>query len=318
MKALVFKENLEFVANYPIPQRNTDEALIKVKLAGICNTDREVMKGYKDFHGVLGHEFVGVIEDANDKSLIGKRVVAEINIGCGECDFCKSGMVKHCLNRKCLGLMDKDGYFSEYITMPLNTIHFIDDDISDEDALFTEPLAAAFSAVKDANIQDDENILLIGDGRLSFLIYTSLVYALKGRGKDSAYIKSHVMVKGRHSDKLKLFGEATVTDDISSFKKHFDAVFEASGSDSGIDEAINCTKPRGRIIIKTTRAGKATIDLNAIVVNELKLIGSRCGDFKDALMVLKAHPHLPKTEFFPLEQFKEAFDLKAFKVGFKF
>lgn len=318
MKALVFDEDLEFTSNYPIPKRTNDESLIKVVMAGICNTDREIMKGYKNFHGILGHEYVGIVEDSDDKDLIGKRVVGEINIGCGNCEFCRHFTPKHCYNRRCLGISGKDGCFAEYITMPTSTLYVIPDDISNEEALFTEPLAAAASAVDDADFwYDDDQILILGDGRLAYLIYLSLKYNYDGNVKKyKEHMKTHVTVKGHSEKKLSMFEYANTTMDIKYFNKYFQTVFEATGSESGIDEAIKVTKPQGNIIVKTTHEGKTTLDLNTIVVNELSLKGSRCGNFQDALSILKTHPKLPKTKFFKLEDYKEAFESKEFKVGF--
>lgn len=316
MKALYFNTSLHYREDYPIPTRQKGESLIRILRSGICNTDREIMKGYKDFHGVLGHECVGVVEESDNKSLIGKTIVPEINIGCKECDFCKKGIQKHCENRLCLGIKGKDGCFAEYITMHDDLLHIVPNGVSVDEAIFTEPLAAAASAVKDATVKKGEKVLLLGDGRLSYLIYVSLVYYLERNGWSGSEIKSNVFVKGRHEDKLALFKKATVLLNLVEYSRKFDVAFEATGSDSGIDEAINSVKPQGRIVVKTTRAGKATIDLNTIVVNELKLIGSRCGDFRDALAILETHPYLPEAEVFELKDYEKAFSSRAFKVEF--
>lgn len=316
MKALYFGDKLQYLENYNKPERKKGESLIRIKRSGICNTDREIMRGYKNFHGILGHECVGIVEESDNKDLIGKTVVPEINIGCMECEFCKKGIQKHCLNRKCLGIKDKDGCFAEFITMRDDLLHIVPSSITDEEAIFTEPLAAAASAVKDAHIKKGENVLLLGDGRLSYLIYTSLVYFLKKGGYSDAEIQSTVFVKGRHSDKLEMFEKAKPLLSLTEYPLFFDVVFEATGSESGIDEAIHSLKPQGRIVVKTTREGKATVDLNTIVVNELTLIGSRCGDFRDALDILETHPTLPKAETYKLSEYEKAFKSKAFKVEF--
>lgn len=310
MKALVFSNKLEMV-DYPVPKITDDEALVKISLAGICNTDREIMKGYKDFHGVLGHEWVGKVEKAADKSLIGERVVGSINIGCGKCKYCLSGMEKHCPDRTCIGITGHDGCFAEYLSIPLKNLYKVDSDISDEEALFTEPLAAAISAVKDASVKENESVLIMGDGRLAYLIYLGLIYFAPN--------VKNITVKGKHLEKLSNF---TSAEKILSFSddREYDVIFEATGSDSGMEEALSHVSRRGRVIVKTTRAGKCEMDLNKIVVNEIKLIGSRCGNFKDALYVLKQHPYLPQTMFFPLEDYLTAFSIPssiAFKVGFK-
>lgn len=311
MKALVFSDKLEIVNDYPIPVINNAEALIKIILAGICNTDREIMKGYKNFHGVLGHEWVGVVQDAQDKSLIGSRVVGSINIGCGKCKYCLSGMEKHCPYRTCIGITGHNGCFADYLNVPLKNLYKVDDDISNEEALFTEPLAAAISAVKDAVLKSGERVLIMGDGRLSYLMYLGLIYF--------APDVKNITVKGKHSEKLAYFNKAEKKLGLSQ-EDEYDVVFEATGSESGIDEALSHVARRGRVIVKTTREGKCELDLNKIVVNEIKLIGSRCGDFKDALFVLKQHPFLPKTVFFSLDEYKMAFAMpssEAFKVAFK-
>lgn len=316
MKALYFDTSLHYREDYPIPSRQKGESLVRILRSGICNTDREIMKGYKDFHGVLGHECVGVVEESDDKSLVGKIIVPEINIGCKECGFCKKGIQKHCENRLCLGIKGKDGCFAEYITMRDDLLHIVPNGVLVDEAIFTEPLAAAASAVKDAAVKKGEKVLLLGDGRLSYLIYISLVYYLEKDGWSDSEIKANVFVKGRHEEKLALFKKATPLLNLWEYSRKFDVAFEATGSDSGIDEAINSVKPQGRIIVKTTRAGKATIDLNTIVVNELKLIGSRCGDFRDALAILETHPYLPEAEIFELKDYEKAFSSKAFKVEF--
>lgn len=317
MKALVFKDKLEFTTDYPQPKREKGEALIRIVYAGICNTDREIMKGYKGFTGILGHEGVGVVEEADNKKLIGKTVVFEINIGCGECEECKSGMQKHCYNRRCVGITKKDGCFAEYLTLREDLLFVVDDSISKKEALFSEPLAAAAIAVMDSQLKKEDKILLLGDGRLSYLIYISLVYYLKKLGVKEGEIKNHLTVKGHNDNKLEMFNLATVTKELVNKEKYFTLVFEATGSESGISEALGATKPRGRVVVKTTRAGLASLDLNLIVVNELTLIGSRCGDFSVALDILKTHPYLPETEWFELKDFEKAFCSKSFKVAFR-
>lgn len=307
MKALYFdNEKLNYKDDYEKPIPKDDESLIRITYAGICNTDKEIMKGYKpDFKGILGHEFVGVVEESNDKSLIGKRVVGEINRGCGHCIYCKTNREKHCLTREVLGMENHDGVFAEYITWSTRLLHIIPDNLKDEEALFTEPLAAAVEILDQVHIKPSTNIAVIGDGRLSFMI--SQVIALTG---------GDLTVIGRHENKLEPFKAfAKTTKDTND---SYEVVIDATGSPSGFETAKKIVRKQGLIIVKSTYAENINIDLSYFVVNEITIKGSRCGPFEPALSLLeKKYVQFPKIEFYELFDFEEAFSSKSFKVGFK-
>lgn len=283
MKAVVFDKELKLVENYEKPVPKEGEALIKVKLAGICNTDFEITKGYMGYKGILGHEFVGVVEDVNseDKSLIGKRVVAEINYGCHQkdCEWCNSGLVRHCPNRQTIGIWKKDGCFAEYITLPVEVLFEVPQNVSDEQAVFVEPLAAACEILEQLHIQPIQKILVQGDGKLG--LTTAL--ALNAYNLD-------VVLAGRHQNKLdiaKAQGVKTVLSGDLKQEPVYDVVVEATGSISGFEAAMALTKPRGVLVLKSTVAGSKEINLAPIVINEITVLGSRCGQFKPALRLLE-------------------------------
>lgn len=308
MKALFFNgQALELKEDYPSPRRADDEALVKVLYAGICNTDREILKGYRpDFRGVLGHEFVGEVIESNDSSLIGKTVVGELNKGCGHCKYCLNGMENHCVSREVLGISNHDGVFSEYLTWPNRLLHIVDEDLDKKEALFTEPLAAALEICEREDIKPSSRVLLIGDGRLSYMI--GQVVALTG---------ASLTVLGRHPEKLDVF--KLFADVIMERKETFPIVIDATGNPSGIERAMELVENAGRIIVKSTYTENITLDLSEVVVRELRISGSRCGPFRPALNLLKkGYVSFPKIEFYPLDEYKRAFQSKSFKVGFEF
>jgi len=279
MRAIVFDDKLEFRTDYPVPQRGENEALIRVTHAGICNTDIEITKGYMKFHGILGHEFVGVIEQCDKKNAIGNRVVGEINLGCGVCSFCRNNNNSHCPHRSVLGIKDKNGVFADYITLPLANLHTVPDHISDEEAVFTEPLAAAFEIFEQVNIKSSDRVCVLGDGKLGLLVSQAL-----------AASNCDLTVIGHYDDKLAILGKLGIKTILSSSyeEQGFDIVVECTGSRSGIDTALNIVRPKGKIILKTTVAEKDLFNLNHIVINEISLIGSRCGPFKPAIQAIKS------------------------------
>jgi len=279
MRAIVFDDRLEFRTDYPVPQRKENEALIRVTHSGICNTDLEITKGYMKFRGILGHEFVGVIEQCDQKNAIGNRVVGEINIGCGVCSFCRNNNSSHCSHRSVLGIKDKDGVFADYIILPLANLHTVPDHISDEEAVFTEPLAAAFEIFEQVNIKSSDRVCVLGDGKLGLLVSQAL-----------AASNCDLTVIGHYEEKLAILGKLGIKTSLSfSYEEHeFDIVVECTGSRSGIDTALNIVRPKGKIILKTTVAEKDSFNLNRIVINEISLIGSRCGPFKPAIQAIKS------------------------------
>lgn len=291
----------------PMPEPKAHESLVRISLAAICNTDREIIKGYKpDFTGVLGHEFVGVVEKSSEPALIGRRVVGEINEGCGTCFYCRTGRERHCESRKCIGITGQDGCFAAYMTIASKQLHIVPDTVPDERAVFAEPLAAALEIPDMIQIKPSDEICVIGDGRLAFLI--AQVLALGGAA---------VTVLGKHEDKLRRFEGFAQT--AVSCDRSFEIVVDAAGSPSGFETAMKLVRSRGTVVLKSTYAGKAELNLSAAVVNELTIVGSRCGPFEPALRLLSKNAIvLPPIELYPLGDWEKAFASRAFKVGFDF
>jgi len=281
MKALRFENNQLQLADVPIPRRDR-AALVRVTMAGICNTDIEIARGYANFRGTLGHEFVGVVEESPDRSQVGRRVVGEINAGCGECELCRENDPRHCPDRTVLGIRGRDGAFAEYLSLPPRNLLIVPDNISDRQAVFTEPLAAARAILDQVEITTSHRVAVIGDGKLGQLV--SRVIA--GSGCDLTLI-------GKHSDKLELAARPGVkTVELEALEigpaSRFDFVVEASGSSDGLGLALDLVRPRGSIILKSTFHGAVSLDTSRIVVNEISVIGSRCGRFETALRLLES------------------------------
>ena len=302
MKALRFDgKNLNYTKDYPKPQ--TSEALVKVSLAGICGTDLEILQGYMSYEGVLGHEFVGVVVESENKDLVGKRVVGEINVGCEKCDSCKKGMQRHCPNRSVLGILNRDGAFAEFLSLPEKNLHVIPDSVSDRQAVFVEPIAAAFEIKEQVLLKPDWHVAIVGDGRLSQLIISVL--------KTSC---TDITCFGRHQNKLERLEKLGIKTKIgikSDEEFSYDLVVEATGSNSGFLDSMKLVKPKGTVILKSTIASKENLDLTPAVVNEITLVGSRCGPFRPAINALASGiisvDGLIDSEY-PLEKFNEAFD----------
>lgn len=284
MKAIVFndKDGLHLDNNYkkPIPQKG--EALIKVTLAGICNTDYEITKGYMGYNGILGHEFIGTVEEINDedKSLLGKRVTAEISYGCNnpECEWCAVKNYRHCPDRHTLGIWRKDGCFAEYVTMPLNVLFEIPENVEDEQAVFVEPLAAACEITEQLHIQPIQRVVVLGDGKLG--LTTALT--LSAQGLDVTLI-------GKHQNKLDIAKNQGVKTQLlqdTKIENIYDVVVEATGSVSGFETSLSLVKPRGVLVLKSTIATGKELNLAPIVINEITVLGSRCGQFPPALNLL--------------------------------
>ena len=287
MKAIVFndKDGLQLDNNYkkPIPQKG--EALIKVTLAGICNTDYEITKGYMGYNGILGHEFIGTVEEINDedKSLLGKRVTAEISYGCNnpECEWCAVKNYRHCPDRHTLGIWRKDGCFAEYVTMPLNVLFEIPENVEDEQAVFVEPLAAACEITEQLHIQPIQRVVVLGDGKLG--LTTALT--LSAQGLDVTLI-------GKHQNKLDIAKNQGVKTQLlqdTKIENIYDVVVEATGSVSGFETSLSLVKPRGVLVLKSTIATGKELNLAPIVINEITVLGSRCGQFPPALNLLAKH-----------------------------
>ena len=307
MKALVFDNELKLVNNYekPVPQKG--EALVRVTLAGICNTDYEITKGYMGYVGILGHEAVGVVEEVNsdDKSLLGKRVVPEISYGCKDpdCPYCAEKLYRHCPERHTLGIWRKDGVFAQYFTMPLECLFEVPDNVSDEQAVFVEPLAAALEITEQLHIKPFQKVVVLGDGKLGLI--TAL--ALNAQNID-------VILVGKHQNKLDIAQKQGIKTSLLSdlkVEKIYDVVVEATGSISGFETSLALVKPRGVLVLKSTIAASKEFNLAPIVIDEITVLGSRCGQFPPALRLLKSE----KVDFSPLISAVYKFDdaIEAFE-----
>ena len=306
MRAVVFDNGLKLDKNYAKPSPQKGEALIKVNTIGICNTDYEITKGYMGYKGVLGHEFTGVVEEINadDKSLLNKRVVGEINCGCGECEWCNQGLERHCPNRSTLGIWQREGCFAEYVCLPVKNLLEIPENVSDEEAVFTEPLAAALEILEQIHIPPYKKIAVLGDGKLGLMI----ALALNAAGLDLILI-------GKHENKLEIAKKQGVKTKLLSdveIKKEYDFVVEATGSISGFETSLALTKPRGTLILKSTIA--------PVVVDEITIVGSRCGQFAPALRLLESGRIDVKpliSDVFELDETIEAFERNKEKSSIK-
>lgn len=289
------------------PARDDGRSLIKILLAAVCSTDKEILKGYRpDFKGVMGHEFVGVVEDSDDNDLIGKRVVGEINEVCHDCIYCRTGREHHCLNRTTPGL-SRDGCFAEYMTLKTENIHVIPDELPTDTAVFTEPLAAAFEILEQIKIHEGMETAIIGDGRLALCIANVMHLA----GAD-------VTVIGKHEDKLRLFENIAKTT-LFGEAEGYEVVVDAAGNPGGIELALKLVRKMGTIILKSTYAENAAINLSMIPVNEITVIGSRCGPFEPAIRALtNGDIVLPAIEKYDISEYERAFNSAAFKAGFEF
>ncbi len=270
------KQQLQLKTDLPIPFPPPGEAKIKVLRAGICNTDLELLRGYYPYTGILGHEFVGVVE-SGAPNLVNKRVVGEINAACGKCHFCMTNQPTHCEQRTVLGIVNRNGAFANYLTLPVANLHPVPEQITTDAATFTEPLAAALEIQEQVKILPEHRVLVVGDGKLGQLVAQTL--ALTG---------CNLLVIGRHHDKLEKLesrGVAVGFEDIVS-PRSFDIAVECTGNPDGFNLALSGLRPRGTLVLKSTYAGKLTLDASALVVDEITVVGSRCGPFAKALDLL--------------------------------
>src|SRR6266404_1112877 len=278
MKALRYENQELSVSDIAKPEAFR-EALVRVTLSGICNTDLEIARGYAGFQGTIGHEFVGVIESLPDVGALvpGQRVVGEINAGCGVCDLCRAGDPRHCAQRTVLGIVGRDGTHAEFLKLPAVNLLPVPDEISDQRAVFTEPLAAACGVLERADVTEETRVAVIGDGKLGLLC----AQVLKTTG-------APVTLVGKHARKLEIAGrrgiETLNVAEAQSRSREFDVTVEASGSPTGFRLALDLLRPRGVLVLKSTFQGATEIDAASLVVNEIKVIGSRCGRFGRALV----------------------------------
>ncbi len=302
MQAVVFDGQLRLAPDWPVPTLKPGWALIRVHLAGICKTDLEIMKGYMGYNGVLGHEFLGRVENCDDPAWIGRRVVGEINAACGQCDWCAQGLGRHCPERTTLGIVNHDGCMAEYCVLPVENLLEVEPDITDDQAILTEPLAAACEILEQLSLSGRERVVVLGDGRLGILCAWAL-----------ATVVSDVALVGHHRDKLDIARWRNIATSLrgEGIAPGADVVVDATGSGRGIAQAMELCRPRGTIVLKSTVALQGEINLAPLVINELTVVGSRCGRFSDALAMIRAFPDMPLarliTHRYPLRRAVEAF-----------
>jgi threonine dehydrogenase-like Zn-dependent dehydrogenase len=287
------------------PEAGAGEALVRTLLAGICGTDLELLRGYRAFRGVPGHEFVGVVERAPDQpSWEGRRVVADINLGCGRCRRCLSGDPRHCPQRDVLGIKGADGAFAEYLTVPARNLHEVPAELGDEEAVFAEPLAAALEVGQQIHLTNRTQLAVLGDGKLGLLAALGLRLHCPG-----------LLLIGRHPDKLRIAAEQGVRTELAEragdLGGGFDVVVEATGREEGFSVALDLVRPEGAVVVKTTTHGPSQCDLARITVDELRVIGSRCGDLDLALAAMHsgwvdASPILEAV--YPFRDFEQALE----------
>ena len=311
MKALVFDEELLYINDYPMPEREGGEALIRVLYAGICNTDVEIVKGYMKFKGILGHEFVGVVEECDEKSWLGKRVVGEINCECGTCHLCQSGLRRYCPHRTVLGIVDRNGAFAEYLTLPIVNLHEVPDSITNEEAVFVEPLAAAYRIVEQVPITPSDRVIVLGDGKLGLLVAQVM-----------HVFQCDLTVIGKHTSKLLILGKRGLkTFRIGQYNgEKADYVIDCTGSPEGFEHALQLVHPQGMLVLKSTYSEKWNLDVAPIVIDEITIVGSRCGPFEPAIRALFERSIEVKpliTETMSLKKGKEAFNVASKKGTLK-
>lgn len=301
MRSLWLDNQILSLREMPRPAK-PGEALIRVRLAGICGTDLELVRGYYPYTGILGHEFVGEVIESPDPSWIGKRVVGEINASCGECEQCRNGRSTHCEKRTVLGIVNRDGVHAEYTTLPLANLHLVPDSVPDDAAVFVEPLAAALEIQQQVHLQPTDRVLLIGAGRLGQLVAQTLALT----GVDLRVVARHPLQKKLLTDRgIKLISEDEVQ------PRRWDVVVEATGSPSGFDLARQALRPRGTLVLKSTYRGDMTVNWSPFVVDEITIIGSRCGPFPPALRLLEkkqVDPTVLIAERFPLASAIKAYE----------
>lgn len=301
MRALIFDGSLRFNRNYRDPEPDRGDAVVRVTLAGICATDLEITKGYMGFTGVPGHEFVGTVT-AGPRLWTGKRVVGEINCACRKCDLCQRGLSNHCRNRTVIGIQGRDGCFADYVSVPVDNLHELPETVSDEQAVFVEPLAAAYQVIKQCKIEKRMKVAVLGSGRLGLLVAQVL---------QSTGCKLEVI--GRNPLTLSFCEKKGIqirpVDEVVPKADH-DLVVECTGAAAGLELACRVVRPRGIIVLKSTYAADAKLNLSPVVINEITLLGSRCGPFAEAINAL-ARKQIDVlsmiTKTFPLSRGAEAF-----------
>jgi threonine dehydrogenase-like Zn-dependent dehydrogenase len=310
MRALYFDQQLAYRADYPDPRPAPGESIVRVALAGICGTDLEISRGYMAMRGVPGHEFVGRVTETEDPRLRAMRVVGEINAACGRCRACVEGMGRHCPERTVLGIVGRDGAFAEFLRLPNENLLIVPDSVTDQAAVFAEPLAAAYEILEQLYLGRNRSIAVLGDGRLGALV----AMMLRGEG----YLPT---VLGRHRDKLdRLAALGLDAREESSLNAKFDCVIDCTGRSTGLARALDLVRPRGTIVLKSTAAAGAQMNLAPVVVNEITVLGSRCGRFGPALDALasgKVDPRPLISATFALEDGNAALEAASAAPNFK-
>lgn len=275
MRAVVLHEHGLSVEDRPVPETAPGEVMVRVLKAGLCETDLQLVRGYMRFRGILGHEFVGIAESGRFR---GERVVGEINCSCGQCPTCQAGLGNHCPHRTVVGILNHDGAFAEYVAVPEQNLHAVPECVSTDQAVFTEPLAAAFRILDQVSIDKSHNVIILGDGRLGNLCAQVI-----------SQTNCQLKVVGKHPRKLRLIsnlGIQTVLNSELEFARRADIVIDCTGSTSGFETAVKLLRPCGTLILKTTVAGTPPLSLAPVVIDEITVIGSRCGPFARALKAL--------------------------------
>lgn len=312
MKAVVFNgSEVKVIDDYPPPQPRAGWARIRVLKAGICRTDLELAQGYMGFTGVLGHEFVGEVDVCEKAKWLGRRVVGEINAACGTCDWCEQGLGRHCPTRSVLGIKELDGCLAEYCILPIENLRSVPDSLTDDQAVFTEPLSAAYEILDQVELAGFERCIVLGDGKLGILCAWVL-----------ATVLSDVTLVGRHAEKLEKASREHLRTALESEDLEGDAdiVVDATGSGAGMHRAMALCRPRGTLVLKSTVARQGDINLAPLVINELNLVGSRCGLFEHGIAGLVTQ-HFPVERLiagrYPLSQGEAAFEHAGRKGALK-
>jgi len=307
MNVLWLENNKITLRDVPQP-RKQNEALVKIRKAGICSTDLELVKGYYPYTGILGHEFVGEVVSSSLPEgerlgvRVGDRVVGDINVVCNECEQCLNGRPTHCENRTVLGIINRDGTFAEFTNLPIANLHRVPDSVPDEMAVFTEPLAAALEIQQQVQINPTDRVLLVGAGRLGQLIAQTLVLT----GCDLRVVARHKL----QQDLLKARGIGIISEEeIKPWR--WDVVVEATGSPSGFSLARQAIRPRGTLVLKSTYKGEMNVNFSSVVVDEINIIGSRCGPFEPTLRLMESKQVDPTILIASVFKLKDA--LKAFE-----
>jgi threonine dehydrogenase-like Zn-dependent dehydrogenase len=307
MRAITIDKGVSLRRDYPEPAKMPGECIVKVRMAGICGTDLELTKGYMGYRGIPGHEFVGEVLETEDAALRGRRIVGEINAACGTCRACIDGHGRHCPNRTVLGILGRDGAFADYLSLPERNLVALPDSISDECAVFVEPLAAAYEIFEQINIPRNQRVLVLGDGRLGALV--ALMF--KSEGYD-------VTVGGHHPEKAQRIG--LIAQHEKDLNDRYEVVVDCTGSNGGFKRAVELVRPRGTLILKSTAAASADLNLAPIVINEVTVVGSRCGRFAPAIEAMasgKIDPRPLISATFPLDDGLHALEEAGKSSNFK-